>query len=64
MRSQITSAENFEGNGLIAAGDEDLVKIHFHTNEPWKILKNLLQYGCREIYDIIMAVNPQGAGLG
>ena len=27
--------ENFEGNSLIAAGDEDLVKIHFHTNEPW-----------------------------
>ena len=23
--------ENFEGNSLIAAGDEDLVKIHFHT---------------------------------
>ena len=25
--------EHFEGNSLIAAGDEDLVKIHFHTNE-------------------------------
>ena len=37
--------ENFEGNSLIAAGDEDLVKIHFHTNEPWKIL---------EIYDIVV----------
>ena len=24
--------EHFEGNSLIAAGDEDLVKIHFHTN--------------------------------
>lgn len=23
--------EHFEGNSLIAAGDEDLVKIHFHT---------------------------------
>ena len=31
--------DNFEGNSLIAAGDEDLVKIHFHTNEPWKILE-------------------------
>ena len=28
--------EHFEGNSLIAAGDEDLIKIHFHTNEPWK----------------------------
>ena len=31
--------EHFEGNSLIAAGDEDLVKIHFHTNEPWKVLE-------------------------
>ena len=31
--------EHFEGNSLIAAGDEELVKIHFHTNEPWKILE-------------------------
>ena len=31
--------EHFEGNSLIAAGDEDLIKIHFHTNEPWKILE-------------------------
>lgn len=23
--------EHFEGNSLIAAGDEDLIKIHFHT---------------------------------
>ena len=31
--------EHFEGNFLIAVGDEDLIKIHFHTNEPWKILE-------------------------
>ena len=30
---------NIEGNSLIVAGDEDLVKIHFHTNEPWKVLE-------------------------
>ena len=29
---------HIEGNSLIAAGDEELVKIHFHTNEPWKVL--------------------------
>ena len=39
--------EHFEGNSLIAAGDEDLVKIHFHTNEPWKITVG-------EIYDIVV----------
>ena len=25
-------SEHFEGNCLIAVGDEDLIKIHFHTN--------------------------------
>ena len=45
---------NFEGNSLIAAGDEDLIKIHFHTNEPWKILEycNTLDLRCcRGRYD-------------
>ena len=44
--------EHFEGNSLIAAGDEDLVKIHFHTNEPWKILEYCNSIG--EIYDIVV----------
>ena len=44
--------ENFEGNSLIAAGDEDIVKIHFHTNEPWKILEYCNSIG--EIYDIVV----------
>ena len=44
--------EHFEGNSLIAAGDEELVKIHFHTNEPWKILEYCNSVG--EIYDIVV----------
>lgn len=44
--------EHFEGNSLIAAGDEDLVKIHFHTNEPWKILEYCNSVG--EIFDIVV----------
>ena len=44
--------EHFEGNSLIAAGDEDLVKIHFHTNEPWKILEYCNTVG--EVYDIVV----------
>ena len=43
---------HFEGNSLIAAGDEDLIKIHFHTNEPWKILEYCASIG--EIYDIVV----------
>ena len=48
--------EHFEGNSLIAAGDEDLVKIHFHTNEPWKILEYCNSVG--EIFDIVVEDIP------
>ena len=44
--------EHFEGNSLIAAGDEDLVKIHFHTNEPWQILEYGQSIG--DIYDVVV----------
>ena len=44
--------EHYEGNSLIVAGDEDLVKIHFHTNEPWKVLAYCNTIG--EIYDIVI----------
>ena len=54
--------EHFEGNSLIAAGDEDLVKIHFHTNEPWKVLEYCSTIG--EIYDIVVEdMIRQSAGL-
>ncbi len=43
--------EHFEGNSLIAAGDEDLVKIDFHTNEPWKILEYCNSV---EVFDIVV----------
>ena len=26
--------EHFEGDSLLAVGDSELIKIHFHTNEP------------------------------
>lgn len=44
--------ENFVGDSLLAVGDEDLVKVHFHTNEPWKILEYCASLG--EIYDIVV----------
>ena len=27
--------ENFKGDCLLAVGDEELIKIHYHTIEPW-----------------------------
>ena len=45
--------EHFRGDCLLAVGDEDLIKIHFHTNEPWKVLEYCASLG--EIYDIVAA---------
>lgn len=53
---------HFEGDSLLAVGDEDLIKIHFHTNEPWKILEYGRSLG--EIYDIVVEdMDRQSRGL-
>lgn len=44
--------EKFKGDSLVAAGDEDLMKIHFHTNEPWLLLEYCASLG--EIFDIVV----------
>ena len=52
----------FEGDSLLAVGDESLIKIHFHTNEPWKILEYCNTVG--EIYDIVVEdMIRQSAGM-
>jgi len=43
---------NIEGDSLIAVGDEDLIKIHFHTNKPWKVLEYCASLG--DIFDIVV----------
>ena len=43
---------HFKGDCLLAVGDEDLIKIHFHTNEPWLVLAYCATLG--EIYDIVI----------
>lgn len=54
--------KNFEGDCLLAVGDDELIKIHYHTNEPWKVLEY-----CRtldEIYDIVIEdMDRQSRGL-
>ena len=44
--------ENFKGDCLLAGGDDELIKIHYHTNEPWKVLEYCSTLG--EIYDIVV----------
>ena len=52
----------FKGDCLLAVGDEDLLKIHFHTNEPWKVLEYCASLG--EIYDIVIEdMDRQSRGL-
>ncbi len=43
---------NLKGDCLLAVGDENLIKIHFHTNEPWKLLEYCSSLG--DIYDIVV----------
>ena len=52
--------ENFKGDSMVVAGDsgEDdfgqkaIVKLHYHTNEPWLVLEYCRSLG--EIYDIVV----------
>jgi len=44
--------ENFRGDSLLAVGDERLIKIHYHTSEPWKVLEYCASLG--DIYDIVI----------
>lgn len=53
---------NLEGDCLLAVGDEELVKIHFHTNTPWKLLEYCASLG--EIYDVVVEnMERQAKGL-
>ncbi len=44
--------EHFKGDCLLAVGDEDLIKIHFHTDKPWEILEYASTLG--DIYDVVV----------
>ena len=54
--------EHFKGDCLLAVGDEDLIKIHFHTNEPWKVLEYAASLG--ELHDVVVEnMDRQERGL-
>ncbi len=54
--------KNLKGDCLLAVGDDELIKIHFHTNEPWKVLEYCSTLG--EIYDIVVEdMDRQSRGL-
>ena len=54
--------EHIAGDCLLAVGGDTLVKIHFHTNTPWKVLEYCSTIG--EIYDIVIEdMIRQSSGL-
>ncbi len=54
--------ENFKGDCLLAVGDDELIKIHYHTNEPWLVLEYAATKG--EIYDVVIEnMERQANGL-
>ncbi len=53
---------NFKGDCLLVVGDEELVKLHYHTNEPWKVLEYCDSLG--DIQDIVLEnMERQANGL-
>lgn len=57
VRDYIT--KNIEGDCLLVVGDDELLKLHFHTNTPWKVLEYCASLG--EIYDIVVENMPRQA---
>ena len=54
--------EHFEGDSLLAVGDEDLIEIHFHTNKPWEVLEYCASLG--DIHDVVIEnMQRQADGL-
>lgn len=43
---------NFNGDCLLVVGEKNLIKVHYHTNEPWKVMKYCASLG--EIFDIVV----------
>ena len=53
---------DLDGECLLVVGDSDLIKIHFHTDEPWQVLEYCSTLG--EIYYIVVEdMDRQSRGL-
>lgn len=53
---------NIVGDSLLAVGDDELIKVHYHTNKPWQVLEYCAGLG--DIYDIVVEnMQRQSDGL-
>jgi len=54
--------KHIEGDSLLVVGGTVLLKIHFHTNTPWKVLEYCASLG--DIFDIVIEnMDRQANGL-
>jgi len=55
-------AANIKGDSLLSVGGETLLKVHYHTNEPWQVIEYCATLG--DIHDIIVEnMERQAKGL-
>ena len=60
IRDHIT--DTFKGDCLLLVGDEELVKLHFHTNAPGKVVDYMSTLG--EVFDVVIEnMDRQQRGL-
>ncbi len=60
VRDEIASA--IPGDSLLIVGGDTLLKLHYHTNFPWRVLEYCASLG--EIYDIVVEdMERQARGL-
>jgi dihydroxyacetone kinase-like predicted kinase len=53
---------NIVGDCLLAVGDDETIKIHYHTNTPWKVVEYASTLG--EVYDVVIEnMDRQQRGL-
>lgn len=53
---------NIEGDCLLVVGDDELIKLHFHTDTPWKVLEYCASLG--EVYNVVIEnIVRQAQGL-
>lgn len=54
--------EHIAGDCLLTVGGDALVKIHFHTNTPWKVLEYCASLG--DVFDVVIEnMERQANGL-
>lgn len=54
--------QTIEGDCLLVVGDDELIKIHFHTNTPWKVIEYASTLG--DVFDVVIEnMDRQEKGL-